>query len=117
MPQVLEYLSTQSAAQLIGIFGFFVYLASFAAVQVGRLSGNGMTFSAANVVAAICVGISLTVDFNLASALIQGSWIVVGVTGIALRLRMQARAARFRKSETVPALRLVETDAPLRAYG
>ena len=37
--------------------------------------------------AAALVAISLLAEFNLASALIQGSWIVIGTTGLALRVR------------------------------
>lgn len=117
MTDISAYFTAQSPAQLIGLCGFIFYIGSFGAVQLGRMSGNGIAFSAANVAAAVCVGISLTVDFNLASALIQGSWIVMGLVGIGLRMRMRVRAAQIRKSVAAPALRLVETDAPERAYG
>ncbi len=71
--------------QLIGLIGFLLYIGAFAAVQFERMDGNGMSFSLVNTLAAIFVAVSLFADFNLASALIQGSWIVIGITGIATR--------------------------------
>ncbi len=71
--------------QCVGVLGFLTYLFSFGAVQFGILDGNSTTYSLCNVLAAVLVAISLIADFNLASALIQGSWIVIGLTGLALR--------------------------------
>jgi len=62
------------------------YLWVFAAVQFGWMDGNGAAYAAGNVLAASLVAVSLLAEFNLASALIQGSWIVIGVVGISLRL-------------------------------
>lgn len=82
-----EYLAGLNSFQLTGLAGFVIYIYAFGAVQFGWLNGNSAAYSLANVLAATCVAISLTADFNLASALIQGSWIVVGLTGLVLRLK------------------------------
>lgn len=74
--------------QLSGIAGFILYVYAFSAVQFCWLSGNSSTFSMINIGAASLVAISLIADFNLASALIQGSWIFIGLFGLALRLRV-----------------------------
>lgn len=71
--------------QIIGVMGFLIYIAAFTAVQLELMNGNGITFSLANTLAAMLVALSLFADFNLASALIQGSWIVIGIAGIATR--------------------------------
>lgn len=77
-----EYLGTMGSFQLVGIVGFIVYVFAFGRVQFGWLDGNSATYSALNVLAASLVAISLFAEFNLSSALIQGSWIVIGLVGI-----------------------------------
>ena len=73
------------AHDLAGVFGFVTYFASFGSVQLGKLDGNSALYSIANIVAATLVGISLLENFNLASALIQISWVLIGITGLTLR--------------------------------
>ena len=74
-----------------GIIGFLIYMGGFAALQFQIVSANGITFSITQVLAAALVLISLIADFNLASLLIQLSYIVIGITGATIRLR-QIRA-------------------------
>ena len=81
MPDILEYLSGVGPLELIGVGGFLCYFFAFGAVQFGRLDGNSAIYSVANIVAAVLVSISILSEFNLSSALIQGSWIVIGLVG------------------------------------
>ena len=76
----------------IGVAGFLAYIASFHLVQTGRICGNGMAYAAANVVAAAMVLISLANAFNIASFLIQVSFILIGLVGIFRKLRLRTRA-------------------------
>ncbi|MEO9823223.1 MAG: hypothetical protein ABJF50_02270 [Paracoccaceae bacterium] len=85
-----EYLGTLGSFQLIGVVGFVVYVFAFGRVQFGWLDGNSATYSALNVLAASLVAISLFAEFNLSSALIQGSWIIIGLVGILKRRAGQA---------------------------
>ena len=86
-----SYLSELGPCQLAGLAGFVLYIFSFSAVQFNWIDGNSAVFSITNIAAASLVAISLIADFNLASALIQGSWIVIGMAGLTLRLRRPAR--------------------------
>ena len=83
----LDALQTDALYRIAGLLGFFFYMASFAALQFRILDGQGMTYSFLNVLAASLVLVSLTAEFNLASALIQVSWIVIGIAGILLRVK------------------------------
>lgn len=78
----------------VGVLGFMLYMASFAALQLEWIDGYGLTYSFANVLAASLVLISLSADFNLASALIQISWIAIGTVGISIRLIERRKARR-----------------------
>lgn len=82
-----EFLTDLGTYQLAGLAGFIIYIFAFSAVQFNWMNGNSAAYSLCNVAAATLVAISLVADFNLASALIQGSWILIGLTGLALRMR------------------------------
>lgn len=74
------------ALQTIGVIGFLTYLFGFKLVQTGHLCGNGVGYALTTVIAACLVLISLVGAFNLASFLIQVSYIAIGLVGIGMRL-------------------------------
>lgn len=80
-----------SIFQIIGLVGFFVYIGSFAALQAKVLDGNGSAYCVLNILAAALVLVSLTEAFNLASILIQISWIAIGLVGIFWKVRESFR--------------------------
>ncbi|WP_344846767.1 CBU_0592 family membrane protein [Celeribacter arenosi] len=88
-----------NALQAIGVFGFMLYVGAFSAIQAGRLCGNSIIFSINQVVAASCVLIGLAGAFNLASFLIQVSYISIGLYGISVRWRRARRANLSRHSQ------------------
>lgn len=82
--------------QFAGIAGFMSYMGGFAALQMGRLDGNGPVYALTNVTGAVLVLISLASAFNLASMLIQISWIVIGCFGLVrFARRKQAPSPMF----------------------
>jgi len=87
-----EFVSELSVFDVSGLLGFAAYLGGFAALQFGLLDGNGKTYAWVNVLAASFVLISLYDAFNLASLLIQVSWIIIGYVGI---------VRHSRRSETI----------------
>ena len=86
MSDFIQYLTNLGPYECIGVLGFIAYITAFGAVQLGWLDGNSSAYTLLNVLAASLVAVSLIRDFNLASALIQGSWIIIGLIGIGLRL-------------------------------
>ena len=80
-----QFLFELSVFDFFGLLGFATYLGGFGALQLGWLDGNGKTYAWANVLGASFVLISLYDAFNLASALIQVSWIIIGYVGIVRR--------------------------------
>lgn len=79
------YIANLGALEIAGVVGFLFYIASFGAVQFGLLNGNSAAYSILNVIAASLVAVSLVAEFNLSSALIQTSWIAIGLVGLAMR--------------------------------
>lgn len=76
-----------------GVAGFGLYAAAFASVQIGKLDGNGVAYTIANVAAAALVLVSMVEQFNLGSLLTQVTWIAVGLVGLFRRRNDRAIAA------------------------
>lgn len=82
----MEHLfSNISLFQCIGVAGFIGYISGFAGLQFGLIDGNSRVYCLISIASASLVLIGLMEHFNLASALIQVSWIVIGVSGLVLR--------------------------------
>lgn len=77
--------------QFIGVIGFILYVGGFFLVQNGTVCGNGVLYPLSKVIAAVFVLMSLIGAFNLASFLIQVSYIGIGVYGVAMRFRDQRK--------------------------
>ncbi|WP_152912288.1 CBU_0592 family membrane protein [Candidatus Rhodobacter oscarellae] len=87
MDHIVRYAETLGLLETLGVVGFIMYISAFAAVQWGLMNGNSTAYSLANVMSSSLVALSLIAEFNLSAALIQGSVIIIGVTGLCLRLR------------------------------
>lgn len=96
MNDAVLYLSTLGPLQITGCVGFLVYIWVFASVQFGWMDGNSVIYALGNILAASLVGLSLFAEFNLSSALIQSSWVAIGVIGVLRRLspRRSKRSAQ-----------------------
>ena len=69
----------------IGVIGVTLYVGSYFLLQTKIFDGNKNTYAVMNLLAPIAVLVSLTESFNLASALIQISWVTISIVGISLR--------------------------------
>ena len=87
MDLIVRYSETLGLLQILGVCGFILYISAFAAVQWGLMNGNSIAYSLANVMSSTLVALSLIAEFNLSAALIQSSVIIIGVSGLCLRLR------------------------------
>lgn len=70
----------------IGVAGFLLYVTVYSCLCLRILSSESIRYFVCNTFAASLVLISLSNEFNLASALIQIFWIILGVIGITLRI-------------------------------
>lgn len=71
-----------SVYEIAGLFGVAFYIGSYGILQAGFIKGDGYLYPTLNAVAAGLVFVSLFKDFNLSSAIIQSSWIVISLIGI-----------------------------------
>lgn len=91
MDVITTYFTNIGPLETVGVAGFICYISAFGSVQLGLMDGNSALFSMINILAASLVAISLIAEFNLASALIQYSWIVIGIIGLLLRVQKSRR--------------------------
>jgi hypothetical protein len=80
MPPTLADISAYEVAGLVGVG---LYVSAYGLLQFSALRYGAASFTALNLCAAALVAVSLVEDFNLASALIQGMWIVMSLVGLA----------------------------------
>ena len=106
----MEPFFTDQALKAVGLAGVALYLGSYALLQAGILRGNSYTYAILNLCASSLVLISLIVAFNLPSAIIQISWIVISLMGIA-RLKWMNKRVQF-STEEKAMLRQVFPDMP-----
>lgn len=67
---------------IAGAVGLLLYIGSYSALQTGLIRGDGYLYPVFNLVAAVGVLVSLTVQFNLHAALTQTAWIAISLVGI-----------------------------------
>jgi len=72
----------QPIFELLGVAGFIFYMASYALLQLGKITGHSYSYTVMNLIAASLVLLSLIHQFNLASVLIQLAWIIISVCGL-----------------------------------
>lgn len=100
--ELLDYLNKMGPLQTIGVLGFVFYITAFGSVQFGVLDGNSVAYTCLNILAASLVAISLFAEFNLSSALIQASWILIGLGGLLRHFwRTVFRASKVTLTEQV----------------
>ncbi|MEM6407174.1 MAG: cyclic nucleotide-binding domain-containing protein [Pseudomonadota bacterium] len=81
-----------------GLLGVAFYLGGYAALQLGFVRGSGYAYTLMNLLGASFLLISLWTDFNLASLLIQVSWITLSIIGLT-RMYLRNRALHFTEDE------------------
>lgn len=84
---------TYTWADAVGNVGVLLVLGAYLGLQLGRLDSQGPAFSACNAVGAVLLLVSLTVNFNLSSVIIEIFWLAISVIGL-WRYRRQRRSER-----------------------
>jgi hypothetical protein len=67
----------------IGMIGVAVILSAYILLQMGRLKSETLLYSVLNLIGSSMILFSLFFEWNLASAIIEGAWVLVSLFGIA----------------------------------
>ncbi|WP_170607423.1 CBU_0592 family membrane protein [Ruegeria arenilitoris] len=89
MEALLEALTLADA---IGSIGALVVVAAYLATQVRLLNSEDLIFPVVNLLGSGLIVYSLLYNFNLASMLIEGFWIIISLIGIIQHFRLRQRA-------------------------
>ncbi|CUH42999.1 CBU_0592 family membrane protein [Ruegeria atlantica] len=73
----------------IGSFGAFIVVAAYFATQMRMMNSDDFAFPMVNLIGSILIVFSLMQNFNLASMLIEGFWIIISVIGIIQYFRLR----------------------------
>ena len=92
--------SFEEIVHVIGLVGAGVYLGAYALLQLGILRSDGYTYSILNIIAPAFVMISLITAFNMSSAIIQASWIIISIVGIS-RVFLLTKFQKFTPDEEI----------------
>ena len=87
-----------SVFEFAGLAGVVFYLGTYLALQLNVLEGSGYPYASLNLVAAALILVSLIESFNLWSAIIQVSWILISIVGMSL-FYFKTRAISFSPKE------------------
>lgn len=80
---------SSAMADAIGICGSVMFIAAF--LYANRVETmNKLLFNAVNLAGAICLLISLSVNFNLAAFLLEAAWGTIALWGLIAALRARA---------------------------
>lgn len=71
-----------SPYDVLGLVGVVLMLIAYGATVAGRLDAQAWPALAANFVGASLVLVSLSHDFNLSAAVIEGAWAVIAAGGL-----------------------------------
>lgn len=78
------------AADIIGLVGSAIFIAAFAYANMSKQL-NKVAFNLANLVGAVLLLISLSVNFNLAAFVLEAAWGAIAAVGLILAIRAKTR--------------------------
>ncbi|WP_299662299.1 hypothetical protein [uncultured Ruegeria sp.] len=73
----------------IGSFGALIVVAAYFATQMRMMNSDDLAFPIVNLIGSVLIVFSLIQNFNLASMLIEGFWIIISVIGIIQYFRLR----------------------------
>ena len=73
----------------VGSLGVLIIVAAYLWLQIGRIAGQNVVFSGANLLGSMLILVSLYFNFNFSAVLIEIFWIVISLFGLVMGLRRQ----------------------------
>ena len=66
----------------IGILGVIVIIVAYMLLQLEKIDAKGLLFSLLNTIGALFIIVSLMYDWNLASFIMESTWMMVSLYGV-----------------------------------
>lgn len=84
---------------VIGTVGVAFVLFAYFMMQLGKMAHNGILFSGMNLIGSAFIMVSLYFDFNLASVIIEISWLFISLFGLTKAIFALRKTAESVKEE------------------
>ena len=84
----------------LGLVGVFLYIGSYFGLQAGLIKGQGYFYASLNAIAAACLLLSLIQNFNLSSAIVEITYILISIFGM-LRFYILSHQINFNEEEKI----------------
>ncbi|MES0864211.1 hypothetical protein ABLN87_17810 [Ruegeria sp. SCPT10] len=84
-----EFFNSLTIVDAIGSFGALIVVAAYFATQMRYMNSEDLAFPVVNLLGSVLIVYSLLQNFNLASMLIEGFWIIISVIGIIQHFRLR----------------------------
>ncbi|WP_171097768.1 hypothetical protein [Ruegeria sp. HKCCD7255] len=85
-------LDSLTIVDAIGSFGALIVVAAYFATQMRMMNSDDLAFPVVNLLGSVMIVYSLVYNFNLASMLIEGFWILISIVGIVQHIRLRRSA-------------------------
>ncbi len=85
-------LDSLTIVDAIGSFGALIVVAAYFATQMRMMNSDDLAFPVVNLLGSVLIVYSLVYNFNLASMLIEGFWILISIVGIVQHFRLRRSA-------------------------
>jgi len=82
-------LDSLTIVDAVGSFGALIVVAAYFATQMRLMNSDDLAFPVVNLLGSVLIVYSLVHNFNLASMLIEGFWILISLIGIVQHFRLR----------------------------
>lgn len=82
-------LSNLTIVDAVGSVGALIVVAAYFATQMRMMNSEDLAFPVVNLLGSVLIVYSLIHNFNLASMLIEGFWIIISLIGIIQHFRLR----------------------------
>jgi hypothetical protein len=81
---------TPPVADIIGLCGSAIFIGAFAYANISP-SMDKLLFNILNLIGAVLLLVSLSVNFNLAAAVLEGAWACIALAGLVTALNARRK--------------------------
>ena len=74
--------NTITLIDIIGLTGVVIILVTYLLLQIEKMASTSLGYSLLNILGSALIMVSLSINWNLASAVIEAFWIMISLIGV-----------------------------------
>ena len=75
----------------VGVMGVVTLLSTYLLLQLNRMDARSLLYSQLNALGALLIMISLSQDFNLSAFVMEATWFIISIIGVAVTISNKRR--------------------------